>query len=152
MRLKSFYLSLAVFAVVFAARFGFVSAYGVDVPFWDQLEGEGERLYLKYISGNLQFRDFFLSHNEHRILWMRLFNLAVFSLNGNSWSPLLVMKFQALIPAFTASLLAYIFHTRFKSLILVVLTGISFALPFAVENLLWGFQNQFYFLIAAMHQ
>jgi hypothetical protein len=58
------------------AGFGFVAAYGVNVPVQDQWDGTVS-LLLKNASGDLGLQDLFAQHNEHRIFFPRLVMLAL---------------------------------------------------------------------------
>jgi hypothetical protein len=88
-------------------------------------------------------------HNEHRIFFTRLLAIDLLALN-RQWDPRLEQVTNAAVHSGTAVLLAAILwlaggHRRLEVLVLVC--GVTFALPFAWENILVGFQSQFYFLL-----
>lgn len=140
------YLILAYFVIIMSKLY-FINKFGVDFPFDDQLDSEYE-IYKKYLTGNLEFFDFFKQHNEHRIFFTKVLNLSIFILNGNFWSPILTMQVQSfvssIIPIFCFYAIKQNQNLNLFSLFYVV---IIFSLPICYENLLSGFQNQFYFLV-----
>lgn len=144
--LSSFFSAI----VVYLVHFEFIYKNGVDIPFWDQWDSEAD-LYIMYESGTLKLKHLFEFHNEHRIALTRLFNLAIYVLYGG-WSPKIVMYFQAIIPSILCFFIVrrnYMIQSRDK--VLFILSSISLvvvlATPTYYDNILWGFQNQFYFLI-----
>ncbi len=117
------------------------------MPFWDQWDGELERLYEPYLNGTLSLKDFFLPANEHRIVMMRILNLLVFILNGEKVNCILTMSIQSIIPALTSFFLfKKINHPKIQILSSLIIGGL-FAFPFAWENFFWAYQGQVFFLI-----
>ena len=135
------------FLVTLAARLLFVSRYSVDMPFLDQWDAELDSLLLPYVRGDLEWQTLFSPHNEHRIFFTRVLTLILYSVQG-VWSPRTMAQVQTILPALTASLLAYWSvrdrGSRAGSWVLIVA---AFGLPLAVTNHLWSFQNQFGFLV-----
>jgi hypothetical protein len=62
------YLGLAL--APFAVLCFFAALHAVNLPYWD--EWEFARVLNKWFEGNLGWRDFFIQHNEHRLLFPRL--------------------------------------------------------------------------------
>lgn len=148
---------LAFAALLFGGKLWVIHTYGNDTPFWDQWDAEAVGLYEPFLQGRLMWRDLIAAHNEHRILTTRLLGLLLLSLNGG-WSPMLQMVVNA---ALHIAVLAVIIWLVAKSLVddersmslslvtLAILTFslVLFAVPYAWENTLAGFQAQFYFVL-----
>lgn len=139
----------ALFLIVFGVKVLFIQHYGSAVPYWDQWDAEGDLLYRAYLNSNLSFAALFSSHNEHRILTSRLFSLALFELSGG-WDPILQMIANAGLHV-AAIILLIINIQRIippaQFLLLVLFSTLLFVLPIGWENLLAGFQSQFYLLL-----
>ena len=146
-------MGLAVFLLVWGARLWTIDQFGSDLPYMDQWDGEAADVIIPWLEGTLSWQDGFLHpHNEHRILFTRVKALGLTMLNGQ-WDNLLEAVVSATIPAFLAALLAILLfrafpgpETRLRNLCLT-LTVLLFALPFAWENIIVGFQSQFHFLM-----
>jgi hypothetical protein len=143
-------VGLCVAAAVFFVRTWFVLFVGSDVPFWDQWEAEALAIYKPYLEGTLQFSDLFQPHNEHRIVFTHLLNLALLKLNAQ-WDPLLQMLAGAAIHSCTAGLVTWylrgLAHSRVERCALLFAIIAVSCLPFGWQNTLWGFQSQVYFSI-----
>lgn len=141
--------AVAVFGVVLGASLALVSAAGTDIPFHDQWDVEGRWMYPKHVDGSLDFGELARAHNEHRILWTNLLNLALFSANGH-WDPLVQLSAGSLLRALVAAGLAW--HIgRGQSAVAQagMAVGVTLAfLPLAAwHNALWGFQTQVLFAV-----
>jgi len=126
-----------------------IKHFGNATPFWDQWDAEADRLYKPFLEGTLSIEELFSPHNEHRILTTRLLALTLLEMNG-IWNPLLQMVINSLIHIGALTVLAImIINIVGKKMTPIVLffTFILFAIPYAWENTLAGFQSQFYFLI-----
>jgi hypothetical protein len=147
---KKSLLSFVCFAlIILLSRWYYVEHFAVSLPFWDQWDAEWYGLMKPWIEGKLQFSDLFKAHNEHRILPTRLMTLVVFSLTG-TWNNLTEARLNIPLSAVTPLILIWligrdgqIFGLKWL-VIAVILAGAS--LPFSWENILIGFQSQFYFL------
>ena len=71
------YYTLPVFLVVLGSKLLFIQLFGSNLPFWDQWDAEGAGLFKPYLEGTLGPEHLFASHNEHRILFTRLLELAM---------------------------------------------------------------------------
>jgi hypothetical protein len=121
---------------------------GISIS-WDQWEGEAIGLYPKWLAGTLGIHDLVAGHNEHRLLITRLYNLALFYLNGNSWSIMLQVRANALLHVLTLVMFLYLAgreFTTWQRWVLSLVGCLVFSIPYAYENILCGFQSQFYFL------
>lgn len=64
--------------------------YGVDMPYWDQMDEDLAGLHIKAHDGTLNFADLAAQHNEHRILVPRLVYLVLGKLtHGNTVAEML---------------------------------------------------------------
>lgn len=64
--------------------------YGVDMPYWDQMDEDLAGLHIKAHDGTLTFADLAAQHNEHRILVPRLAYLVLGKLtHGNAVAEML---------------------------------------------------------------
>jgi len=130
-------------------RWYYVENFAFELPFWDQWDAEWAGLLKPWIEGKLQLSDFFIPHNEHRIFPTRLTTLLLFVITG-SWNNLtearLNIPLSALTPVILIGILLkkrVIFGVRWL-VVVVIIAG--YTLPFSWENILIGFQSQFYFL------
>jgi tetratricopeptide (TPR) repeat protein len=137
----------ALFTVVVGAKLWIVQAYGTAIPFWDQWD-EAKLFFKPWLEGHLTWGAWFAAHNEHRIFFTRALDLLVVRLN-HQWDPMLQMTINAFIHAGYACGLAYclwIFSGRKNEGLICFLLVPFFALPYAAENTIHGFQSQMYFL------
>lgn len=135
---------------IVAMRLHFVERFAVSLPYWDQWDAEGDYLLRPWIEGRLNLHDLWQPHNEHRIFPTRLLSLLIFSSTG-SWDNLTGARVNVLV-ATCIPLIILLFLMRQKALhgprwLVLIAIIAQFSLPFAFENLLVGFQSQFYFLI-----
>lgn len=144
------FLTLVFFAlIIMLPRWYYVENFAVALPFWDQWDAEWVGLLKPWIEGDLTVSDLFVGHNEHRILPTRLTTLATFVMTG-TWNNLTGARFNIPLSAVTPLILIWLTckHGAVSGskwlVVLVILAGAS--LPFSWENILIGFQSQFYFL------
>ena len=90
-------------------------------------------------------------HNEHRIVLTRWTNVGLFLLNHEKWDLLVEACLNAILAGLiVAALFAGLgrYFQGFRFLFFAFLLFLSFGLPIASENVLWGFQSQhFYFIL-----
>jgi hypothetical protein len=130
----------------------YVSLFAGDLPFWDQWTQINEEL-APWWQDHTNLHFLFAAHNEHRIFFTRLVSMALLTINDGHWSNLAEAYINTLI---YASVLASLFvfsawdirSTPMRALLLLSVIGMG-CLPFDWENTLVGFQNQFYFMLAA---
>ena len=118
------------------------------LPIADQWDSEGYLLLKPWIEGNLQISGLVANHNEHRILFKRLLDLAVFTLNGNHWDNRVLALFNAAVYAAAMSVLAAIIIHLTQRPARPVLLAFTALLPLAavsLDNTLWAFQSPFFF-------
>jgi hypothetical protein len=137
------------FLVVFLAKLSLMRSSPVMAPFWDQWDGEAAVLFVPFHDDSLGWSAMIGFHNEHRILFTRLLALGLLAVDGQ-WDPRLEQVVNAGLHSLAAVVLAAIFWIaggRRRLDVLVFASAVAFALPFAWENTLVGFQSQFYFLV-----
>ncbi|MGB3403108.1 MAG: hypothetical protein WBA77_10500 [Microcoleaceae cyanobacterium] len=128
------YLS-PVFAVI-----GFILAFAVDVPAYDQWVLPG--LFEKVATGNITFADLFELHNYHRILFPRLIYIVLGFLS--SWNILAEISFSFLLASITYILLYQLSRltSNAQHTILFHLANLTTCLLIfsLTQRWLWGFQ------------
>jgi hypothetical protein len=137
----------ALFLVVLGAKLWVIRSYGAALPYWDQWD-EAKNLFKPWLEGQWTWNMWFGPHNEHRIFFTRALDVLELWLNGQ-WDPLLQMVVNAFLHTGYACGLAYglwVFTGRRPAAEICFLLMPFFALPFAAENSLHGFQSQVYFL------
>jgi len=140
---------LLVALTVLAVRLILLGYYGSVVPFWDQWDAEAAGLFKPYIEGNLPLSNLIAPHNEHRILTTRLLALGLFELRG-AWDPILEMIVNTIIFSGFAGWFSWLIGRGLPIMerwALTVFCAALFAVPLGWQNLLQGFQVQFYFLL-----
>jgi hypothetical protein len=140
----------ALFLVVVGAKLWVVQLYGSPLPLWDQWY-EAEATFRPWVEGRLGWRDLFVPSNEHRIVFTRLLDLGIISLNGR-WEPLLQMTVNVLIHATFVVTLAFAlweFLGRRSGWLICFLLAPFYALPYAAENTIWAINSQQYFMSLA---
>jgi hypothetical protein len=143
-------LAGAVFLIAFGSRCWTIAAFGTDLPFWDQWDGEARDVFLPWFAHHLSWHDLASPHNEHRIVLTRLIDLGLLAVNGQ-WDARLETVVGALIQSTLGGLLvgwtAREFSVR-AALGFAAAAAAVFALPYAYENTLGGFQIQMFLLLA----
>lgn len=149
-RIKTISVYGIFFIAIFCARLVTIHQYGRDIPFWDQWDAEADKLFKPWLESTLSFTDLVSAHNEHRILLTRLLALTLFEINGRVWSPLLEMRVNAAIDAAALTVLMIMLgsYLELRRLVIFLIGSLlMLAIPYGWENILSGFQSQFYFLL-----
>ena len=135
---------------IVCAKFYVIYSFASPMPLHDQWASEGEAIYRPILDGTWDWRSLFAPSNEHRITPTRILATVLFFATGKQWDPTLQLVVNAFLHAAALACLWLLLSRRspassqFALLVAVLLIGI---LPFAHENTLWAFQNQFYFLV-----
>lgn len=146
-RLKTGLALFGFFCLMVSARWWLIGSYGSPVPFWDQWDAQAVKLFEPYVSGHLTWETLLSPHNEHRILTTRVLALVLFVVNGN-WNPVLEMAVNAVLLSGALLMLTGFLAKSLKPgsrAVICVFVVALYAVPYAVENTLAGFQAQFYF-------
>ena len=140
---------LSLFLIVFSAKLMTMKDSPAVTPFWDQWDGEAAALFVPFSESTLSWKTMVAPHNEHRIFFTRLLALDLLQINGQ-WDPRLETVTNAAIHSLTAVILTGMFWVsggRRHLELLAIVCGLVFVPPFAWENVLFGFQNAFYFVL-----
>lgn len=136
--------------ILLLAKIWFIQQYASHTPFWDQWDAEATHLYKPWIEGELTLVRLLSAHNEHRIFTTRLLHLGLFELAGRTWNPLLQMGLNAVLHVGAVAVFGAMVSSTLRAdlrLMLWVFITFLFLPPFGWENLLTGFQTQFYLLL-----
>lgn len=144
------WLLIAGFAVlIFGSKLWLIDRAGSDLPVLDQWDAEAEVIFRPWLEGWIGLREFVHPHNEHRPITTKLHVLGLLAANGQ-WSNLVEVCASAAIHTLIALLLLLVARRWLQGIWEIaagLLLILLFALPFAWENTLIGFQVQFYFLL-----
>ena len=141
-------LALSLFLAVWGAKLMAIDHYGSDLPYWDQWAKEGDLLLTPWFERHELWHNLFLAHNEHRIAPTLALNLALVT-GGGQWDARVQCVASAALHATVAAGLFVWALRRFRRRWALVAGGVlllATAPPIAWENVLGGFQSQFYFL------
>jgi len=137
-------------AALFLAKLWTIGTFGNITPYWDQWGVEAAGLYKPWMEDTLSPLDLLKAHNEHHITTTRVVHLALFEALGQRWDPLTQMYVNAILHvAAIAIFVLFAFHAvpgLFRALLLGFCAAL-FSIPFGWENVLAGFQTQFYLLL-----
>lgn len=142
--------AVALFVAIVVGRVVFVSLYAESIPFWDQWDAEGAGLVKPWLEGSLHWGDLLAPHNEHRILLSRLISLGLFAANHGQWDNLVSAYANTGLYAAASTLLYLLLRPEFASraaraTLALALLALAW-IPYAYENTLVGFQNQFHLM------
>ena len=141
-------LVCALFLTVWGAKLIAIDRYGSDLPYWDQWAKEGDLLLTPWFERHELWKNLVLPHNEHRIAPTLALNLALVA-GGGQWDARVQCVASAALHAALAAGL-FLWALRRFSLPWALASGLVLLLatapPIAWENVLGGFQSQFYFL------
>ncbi len=141
-------LALGLFLALWGAKLVAIDRYGSDLPYWDQWAKEGDHLLTPWFERHELWKNLFLPHNEHRIAPTLALNLALVA-GGGQWDARVQCAASAALHAALATglfLWALARLPRRWALAFGAVLLLSVAPPIAWENVLGGFQSQFYFL------
>ena len=141
--------ALSLFAFILGVRWAVFDRYGMTLPEWDQWDAEGLMLLAPWYNQDHFLSALFTPHNEHRVVLTKLLNLGLTVANGH-WDQRLEAVVNALLPA-TLGVVFFVLarrHLERRWLTpFTVFLALIYALPFAWENVLGGFQSQQFFLV-----
>jgi hypothetical protein len=140
---------VSVFLIIFGIKLSLIGNYGEQTPYMDQWDGEAANLYIPYFEKHFEIKSLLAPHNEHRILSARIVSFILLTING-IWNPVLQMTVNAAIASGTICLLiaimAKIIGRRYLLVLILFALGL-FCIPFGWENMLSGFQSEFYLTV-----
>jgi hypothetical protein len=142
-------LTTSLFLFILGIKLAVIARFGSDLPIWDQLPREGDLTYIPWIQRHELLSHLFEAHNEHRIAPTLALNLSLM-LFGGQWDA----RVQCVVNAFVHTAVAvgiYLWLARLGQktwrIASACIVALLIAPPIAYDNLLTGFQSQFYFLI-----
>lgn len=129
----------------------FISAFTVDIPFWDQWQFVP--LIEKSYQGNLSIYDLWSQHNEHRLLFPRLIMLVL--AHWSSWEVRYEMFLNIGLGILTCGVLVYLVKGTLTELGISKLGWLLPLVSFMVfslvhwDNWSWGWQIQIFLNVCA---
>ncbi len=118
------------------------------LPIADQWDSEGYLLFKPWLEGQFHASQLLANHNEHRILFKRLLDLAVFALNDGHWDNRVLALANSAVYAAAIALLCQIVVRTTAGWTRRCVLGFVLLLPLAtvsLDNTLWAFQSPFFF-------
>jgi hypothetical protein len=144
-------LAFLVCLLVINVRLFTIKRFGVQEPFMDSFSEVHDYKSVAENDYGAIWRHALELHNEHRIILTRWTNVGLFVLNQGKWDLLVEACLNAILAGLIAAALFVGLGRYFHGLQFVFfafLLLLSFGLPIACENILWGFQSQhFYFIL-----
>jgi hypothetical protein len=127
-----------------------IKRFGVQEPYMDSFSEVRDYKAVAENDYGAVWRHALELHNEHRIVLTCWTNVGLFLLNREKWDLLAQACLNAIlaglmVAALFAGLGRYFQGRQF--LFFAFLLFLSFGLPLACENILWGFQSQHYYFI-----
>ncbi len=135
---------------VLGAKLWLIGFASNPTPFWDEWDAGAAFLFKPYIEGHLSIADLFRTHNEHLVVFTRLFMLTILKISGY-WDVVLQMIVNASIQAGEIALIAAGFSRVLDAprvIVAMLASSLIFILPYGWESTLLGFNTHFYLLIA----
>jgi hypothetical protein len=143
-------LLTAFIIVATAIHAAIVAAWANPLPYSDEWIAIIDDVLRRSAAGQLGLLDLFQPHNEHTMAPTRLLALIALWLNHGQFDNVPVALFNALLYAAAMALPVVLFYRHAagpERLFAIVLAVLALA-PIEGEDLIFGFQNQYYFMIA----
>jgi hypothetical protein len=139
---------LLLFLLIVTGRAVFVSLFGESLPYWDQWDAEGAFLIKPWLEDTWGVGQLFAPHNEHRVVFTRLLALGLFEANQGQWDNMVAAYANTVVYAVVAGTIYAVLQPQLpsrltRSVLFVALLLLAW-LPYAQDNTLIGFQNQFF--------
>jgi hypothetical protein len=137
-------------AALMLSKLWVIHAFGNNTPYWDQWCAEAQGLYKPWMEGRFSAVDLVKAHNEHRIMTTRIVHLGLFETLGQRWSPVAQMCLNAVLHTSAIlglGLFAFLALHGLSRAVFMLFCAFWFSAPFGWENILAGFQTQFYLLL-----
>src|SRR5688572_10572286 len=140
-------LAVCLFLVIWAAKLVTIDRFGSDLPYWDQWAKEGDLMFVPWLERGEFWGPLVLPHSEHRIAPTLALNLFLVLAGGQWDARVQCVVNAALHAAIGAGLLLWAlrrFSLRWALAGGAVLLALI-ALPMSPDNIIRGFQSQYYF-------
>jgi len=149
-RLRHMALLAGFIVAAVALHVGLVAALANPMPYSDEWIALIDNVLRPWTSGQWSLLDLFKPHNEHTIVPTRLLGLAAIVLNQGQFDNVPVALFNCLLyaGAFAVPICLFFRHAAAPLRYFAVVLGLIALIPLEGEDLIFGFQNQYYFLIA----
>jgi hypothetical protein len=127
-----------------------VAALANPMPYSDEWIALIDNILRPWANGQFSVLDLFEPHNEHTIVPTRLLALAAIALNQGQFDNVPVALFNCLLyaGAFVVPICLFFRHAGVPLRPFAIVLGLIALVPLEGEDLIFGFQNQYYFLIA----
>jgi hypothetical protein len=125
----------------------FIKKFGVNVVYWDQWELLP--LIDKLHAGTLTFYDLIAQHNEHRILFPRMIQLAQASLTHFNVMTEMYLSWALVVMTLALIFLMYREKSGISKIAMICFIPVAWVLFTLkqVENILWGWQFEIYLCV-----
>lgn len=148
-RLSQIPVQLACGVAVAACRVLYVSHYAAALPFWDQWNAEIDQLFKPITQHRFDWGVLIAAHNEHRILFTRLFSLMLWQGNARVFDNRVECYADVVLIVAMYAIFVQVLRDRTSSnlakIMVPALLALVLCLPIDWENFLVGFQSSFYF-------
>ena len=143
-------LLVAFLIVATAIHAAIVAAWANPLPYSDEWIAIIDDLQRRSAAGQLGFWHLFEPHNEHTMAPTRLLALVALWLNHGQFDNVPVAMLNSILYAAAMALPIALFfrHCSEPIRLFAVVLGIVALAPLEGEDLIFGFQNQYYFMIA----
>lgn len=133
-----------------ALHIGIVAAYANPIPYSDEWIALIDNVLRPWATGQFSPWDLFKSHNEHTIVPTRLLGLVMLWINHGQFDNVPSALLNAFFYAGAWAVPIYLFFRNATGTLktFAVVLGLAALVPLEGEDLIFGFQNQYYFLIA----
>ncbi len=143
------FTGIGAFLLVLGLRFALLQVYGNDLPFHDQWDAEALHVLRPMEAGAPFAPGIFRFHNEHHPVFTKVIAVVLAKLDG-MWSAFPQMLLNTLFQGLIAMMLVRLARKMAGpacAWIIALAAAVTLSMPMLWENLLWGFQSQFYLAI-----
>ena len=133
-----------------ALHLALAAGYANPIPYSDEWIAIIDNMLRRSANGELSVLDLFKPHNEHTMVPTRALALLALWLNHGQFDNVPVTMLNALLYAGAMAFPISLFyrHSDGPGRLFAVLLGLAALAPIEGEDLIFGFQNQYYFMLA----
>ena len=145
----SCFTAIGAFLLVLGLRFALLQVYGSDLPFHDQWDAEALHVLRPMQDGAEFAPGIFRFHNEHHPVFTKLIAVVLVKLDG-MWNAFPQMLLNTVFQGLIAVMMVRLARKKLGpagAWAMAVAAAVTLSMPMLWENLLWGFQSQFYLAI-----
>ncbi len=135
--------------VLLCAKLYVIYRFASIVPYWDQWETDGLRLFDPYLDGGLELSELFTTQNEHSMFFTRIISLFLLEVTG-FWDTISQVVVNAVLHVIGLTVFV---HCMIKPLggmsarILIFVFTVLLALPIGWANAMNGMQSQVFLVV-----